>query len=63
MYTDAGVFAHGQNARQFGKADEISSLKPSKKADLIAVSGDPISDIRVLENVNFVMKDGKVFKH
>jgi imidazolonepropionase-like amidohydrolase len=38
------------------------SIKPGKFADMIAVSGDPLQDISVLENVQFVMKDGKVYK-
>jgi imidazolonepropionase-like amidohydrolase len=45
-----------------GHADEIGSIKPGKFADIIAVSGDPLQNIRVLENVEFVMKDGKVYK-
>jgi imidazolonepropionase-like amidohydrolase len=45
-----------------GHANEIGSIKPGKYADLIAVSGDPLKDISVLENVEFVMKEGKVYK-
>jgi imidazolonepropionase-like amidohydrolase len=45
-----------------GKPDEFGSLRPGKLADLIAVSGDPLADVRVLERVSFVMKEGKVFK-
>jgi imidazolonepropionase-like amidohydrolase len=45
-----------------GKADVIGSIKPGKFADVVAVSGDPLQDISVLENVEFVMKDGKVYK-
>src|SRR3989454_1702969 len=43
-------------------ADELGSIKPGKYADVIAVSGDPLQDINVLENVQLVMKDGKVYK-
>jgi len=43
-------------------ADELGSIRPGKYADVIAVSGDPLQDINVLENVQFVMKDGKVYK-
>ncbi|HET7207742.1 MAG TPA: amidohydrolase family protein [Terriglobales bacterium] len=45
-----------------GHSSEIGSIKPGKSADLVAVSGDPLRDIRVLENVEFVMKEGKVYK-
>jgi imidazolonepropionase-like amidohydrolase len=41
---------------------KIGVIAPGAYADIIAVSGDPLHDIKVLENVNFVMKDGKVFK-
>ncbi|HEY1657330.1 MAG TPA: amidohydrolase family protein, partial [Candidatus Sulfotelmatobacter sp.] len=42
-----------------GHSGEVGSIKPGKFADIVAVTGDPISDIRLLENVQFVMKDGK----
>jgi imidazolonepropionase-like amidohydrolase len=45
-----------------GHSKEIGSIKPGKYADIIAVSGDPLQDISLLENVQFVMKDGKVYK-
>jgi imidazolonepropionase-like amidohydrolase len=84
--TDAGVYTHGYNARQFafmvkwgmspaeairaatignaelfGLAGEIGSLTAGKRADIIAVTGDPLADVRELEDVDFVMKDGAVF--
>jgi imidazolonepropionase-like amidohydrolase len=45
-----------------GHANELGSIKVGKYADLIAVSGDPLKDISLLEKVEFVMKDGKVYK-
>ena len=85
--TDAGVFYHGDNAREFGfmveagmpeaeallsatktasevlgLQDEIGSIEPGKYADLIAVNGNPLQDISTVEEVVFVMKDGKVYK-
>lgn len=45
-----------------GHADEFGSIKPGKYADIIAVMGDPLADIRMLENVSFVMKEGKIYK-
>ena len=45
-----------------GRSNEIGSVKPGKYADLIAVAGDPLQDVRLLENVQFVMKDGTVYK-
>jgi imidazolonepropionase-like amidohydrolase len=45
-----------------GHSDVVGSIKPGKYADLIAVSGDPLKDVSVLENVEFVMKDGTIYK-
>ncbi|MFZ1130475.1 MAG: amidohydrolase family protein [Terriglobales bacterium] len=45
-----------------GHANEVGSIKVGKDADLIAVTGDPLMDISLLEKVEFVMKDGKVYK-
>jgi len=46
-----------------GKADLLGSLKAGKYADVIAVNGDPLTDIHVIEHVAFVMKEGKVYKN
>lgn len=45
-----------------GLADTIGSLEPGKQADLIAVRGDPLADVRVLKQVEFVMKGGREFR-
>ena len=45
-----------------GHSDKVGSIKAGNFADLIAVSGDPLQDVSVLERVEFVMKDGKVYK-
>jgi imidazolonepropionase-like amidohydrolase len=84
--TDASVYPHGDNAKQFaymvqygqtpmealraatssaadliGK-DDFGSIAPGKFADLVAVKGNPLEDITILEHVSFVMKEGKVVK-
>lgn len=81
--TDAGVFPHGENAREFGfmveggmppmevmksatsvaakvlgMEDQLGSVAPGKLADLVAVPGNPLQDITLTEQVEFVMKDG-----
>jgi imidazolonepropionase-like amidohydrolase len=84
--TDAGVYPHGLNAREFAclvrrgmeplesirtatvhAADLIGvgdrgTIAPGKLADLIAVPGDPLRDVTVLERVAFVMKGGVIVK-
>jgi len=85
--TDAGVFAHGKNYKEFeymveagmppmvviksatvngaellGLSDKIGSIEKGKLADIIAVDGDPLSDITTMKNVSFVMKEGVVYK-
>src|SRR3954466_13303426 len=85
--TDAGIYPHGDNAKQFavyvrfgmtpaqeirsatsvaaellGREKDVGTLQPGRFADLIAVRGDPLKDVRLLENVAFVMKGGAVVK-
>lgn len=85
--TDAGVFPHGENYREFlymtevgmpnleaiqsatwntalllGVEDKLGSIEAGKIADIIAVSGNPDQDIKVMKEVSFVMKEGKVYK-
>lgn len=45
-----------------GISDKLGSLEAGKLADIVAVSGDPLDDITVMENVIFVMKDGTIYK-
>ena len=45
-----------------GKSELLGSIKAGKYADIVAVQGNPLEDIRVIEHVKFVMKDGKVYK-
>ena len=45
-----------------GKSELLGSIKPGKYADIVAVQGNPLEDIRVIEHVKFVMKEGKVYK-
>jgi imidazolonepropionase-like amidohydrolase len=73
--TDAGVYPHGRNAGEFALMTNLGmtpaaelvgvdagALKAGKLADVVAVPGNPLQDIRVTERVFFVMKDGAVVK-
>jgi imidazolonepropionase-like amidohydrolase len=51
------------NAEALGWQDQIGSIDKGKYADMIAVSGDPLTDITELQRVKFVMKGGKVIKN
>ncbi|HEY2781793.1 MAG TPA: amidohydrolase family protein [Steroidobacteraceae bacterium] len=46
-----------------GWSDKVGSLEAGKWADIIAVKGDPLHDIKLLQHVSFVMKSGVVYKH
>ena len=50
-------------ADHLGIDKQVGKLEPGMQADIIAVAGDPLKDITVLQKVGFVMKEGKVFKH
>ena len=45
-----------------GLATEIGTIEPGKSADIVAVRGDPLADVGVLRNMNFVMARGRVFR-
>lgn len=85
--TDAGVFNHGINGKEFGymveagmpametiqsatvtnakilkMSDEIGVIEKGRLADIIAVDENPIKNIKTMENVTFVMKNGVVYK-
>ena len=45
-----------------GEQDNLGSLIAGKAADIIAVNGNPLEDISILEDVDFVMKEGVVYK-
>ncbi len=86
--TDAAVFVHGENAKEFGymvsggmpaieviisatsinakllgREDRFGAIKKGLLADIVAVPGNPLNDISVMEKVTFVMKEGKVYKN
>jgi imidazolonepropionase-like amidohydrolase len=50
-------------AELLGWTDKMGSVEAGKWADLVAVAGDPLTDITELERVKFVMKAGAVFKN
>jgi imidazolonepropionase-like amidohydrolase len=86
--TDAAVYPHGLNARQFavmvnmgltplqaiqsatvnaadllGWTGKVGTLEPGAWGDIVALAGDPLKDVSVLEKVKFVMKSGEVVKN
>lgn len=54
--------ATSRAAFMLDKEGEVGIIAPGAYADIIAVGGDPLKDIKLLENVSFVMKDGQVFR-
>ncbi|MBA2734524.1 MAG: amidohydrolase family protein [Acidobacteria bacterium] len=60
---DALKAATSVNAELFGISDRLGTLEPGKLADIIAVPGDPTQDIRQVERVFFVMKEGVMQKN
>ena len=85
--TDAGVFPHGENAKEFvymveagmppldairsatlgaaallDQSARLGAIEPGFAADIVAVSGDPLQDVALLQQIKFVMKDGIVYK-
>jgi imidazolonepropionase-like amidohydrolase len=59
---DAIRSATSRAAEMLDMEGQIGVVAPGAYADIVAVSGDPLRDIKILESVQFVMKDGKVFK-
>ncbi|MEQ8264699.1 amidohydrolase family protein [Pseudohaliea sp.] len=51
------------SAEALDRGDSIGALEPGYLADVIAVQGNPLEDISLLESVHFVMRDGVVYKH
>ena len=50
------------NAQLLGMGDSLGQIKAGYLADIVAVDADPRKDVSTLEEVTFVMKDGKVYK-
>jgi imidazolonepropionase-like amidohydrolase len=54
--------ATSRPAEMLDMPGKIGTIAPGAYADIVAVDGDPLQDVKILESVQFVMKDGKVFK-
>ncbi|MDE0358691.1 MAG: amidohydrolase family protein [Gammaproteobacteria bacterium] len=59
---DAILAATREAAKVLHRTNELGSVEAGKVADLVAVRGDPLEDIDLLRNIDFVMKDGVVYK-
>ena len=59
---DAIKSATSRPAEMLDMSGKIGVIAPGAYADVAAVNGDPLQDVKILENVQFVMKDGKVFQ-
>ncbi|MBV9442328.1 MAG: amidohydrolase family protein [Acidobacteriaceae bacterium] len=59
----AMVAANSLAAESLRMQDQIGSIAPGLRADIIALSGDPLHDITAVRRVTFVMKDGVVYKN
>jgi len=85
--TDAGLYPHGDNAKQFAimvrygmtpmqaiiaatetgaallkREKDFGAIEAGRFADIVAVDGDPLEDVTVLERARFVMKEGRVYR-
>ena len=84
--TDAGVYPHGENAREFAymveagmpaikaiqaatytnahilKNEKLGQIAKGMFADIVAVNGNPLKDIKLMQKVQFVMKNGVIYK-
>ena len=85
--TDAGIYPHGDNAKQFktmvdwgmtpvqaiqaatlnaaqalGRTADVGAIEVGRYGDLVAVKGDPLSNVTLLQSLDFVMKGGEVVK-
>jgi imidazolonepropionase-like amidohydrolase len=50
-------------ADMLGMSGQIGVIAPGAYADIVAVPGDPLKDVKELSRVSFVMKDGKVYRN